>query len=195
LIRLGQISSIDYEKGVAAIVCPDLNPEEYVTADFAFLADEINAPNVRDWVVVLFRDDGVENGYILRRYWSNKYKPPKGFKGLFFKWFSRAFDRCFLQYTDPDNNDGDNDGTLLLHNQDKIRVECGDLEIAADAALKIKGGTITIEAPNGSISFDTGDISAALVSLTNHTHLAGTLANAGGAVLGVTGAPIPTGGA
>jgi hypothetical protein len=84
MLRVGKISSIDYKTMTASITYEDGDDE--VTADFPFLSQEINAPNVRDFVFVLHLGNGQEHGLVLGRYWSEKNKPVEGFKGLFRKW-------------------------------------------------------------------------------------------------------------
>jgi phage baseplate assembly protein gpV len=150
MVKVGFISSIDYENYKAAVVFKDRNngEQDQVSIQIPFFMQEFNPPNVDDQVVCIFRENAPESGFILWRPASKKYKPPEGFQGLFRRWFSRAFDKCYIRYTDPDNagDGGDNDGTFLLHNADKIRLEAKSLEQETDETVHLKAGSnLTLE--------------------------------------------------
>ena len=214
MVRKGQISSVDYEKCRAAVAFAEDDGTEQATrevsADFALLlALEYNMPNVDDWVTVLCFDDAPEWGVVLPRISSEKFKPEfEGRKGLFRRWFGRSQKKCYVEYADPENGGG-NDGKFIFHNDDDARAEAKNVEIEADedVSMKARGkakieapeiiisasSKITIEAPQGNITFNAGDVVAAMVSLVNHPHPFVDV-TPGGPVPSVTESPLQTGG-
>lgn len=165
-LRVGRISSVDYEKYTAAVVYAEDNGEddrkEEVTANLPFLMMGMyHPPNVDDWVLVEHREDGAENGVILSRYASDNNKPEfEGKKGLYRTWFGRDQEECYIEYDDPNNGDG-NQGVFSFFSkkdfkleakniereiEEKIADKANEIEIEADTTAKIKAGTtLTIE--------------------------------------------------
>jgi len=244
-VRVGYISAIHWEDGTVDIVYKGL--DDSVTTDVPFPLLFCSKLKVDDPVWVLHRKAGRSSALCLGRYWFNDYRPVEGLRGLFRLAFSRDQERAYIRYTDPDEDDGGNDGAFLFHNDDDARAEAKNIELEADEDIslqaqniaaeakqklsckantvvieadttgEIKAGatlelnapsvkiagdsieisataTITIDSPQGKISFAAGDMVAAMVSLANHPHLTFALANAGGPVEGIIGAPTPTGG-
>ena len=69
-IRIGKISKIDYENGMAEVTYPDM--DNAVTAPFPILSlnDEYKAPLIGEEVLVLHLSNGTANGVILGPYWN-----------------------------------------------------------------------------------------------------------------------------
>ena len=217
--RVGHVSATGDENYRDAVTYVEDNAEEgekqqdNVTQElyFAIPCGTVKPPNADDQVLVAHLESGQEVGIILGRVGSEKFCPPEWFCGLFLQAFSRAWDKCYVRYTDPDNDpdENGNDGKYLFHNEDDSRFESKNLEFEADEKLtldapsvKITGDSIEISAgaamkiksPQGDLEFSAGDVAAALVSLVNHPHNTFALANAGGPVAGTIGPPTPIGG-
>ena len=215
--RIGKVSAKGDEKYRDAVTFVENNGEDgqqsqdNVTQEFYFAMPlgAIKPPNSDDQVLTVHLETGEEVGIILGRVGSEKFCPPEWFCGLFYQAFSRAWGKCYARYADPDNDpDGNgNDGKFLFRNDEDTRAESKNFEIEAkeDFSLKAKhvkfeGGTmkfdasskIEISAPNGDISFDAGEIAAAMVKLTQHTHMFNDV-TPGGPVPSVTMPPTPTG--
>lgn len=134
-LRVGKISSLNYEKGLARVVYTDR--DDCVTAELPFLApyNEYNLPEVDDmvWVLHMAESSSVK-GLILGRYWSKNHTPPDNAKqGLRRKDFSRKQGSCYFEYEDPDVGDG-NTGKSVFRNEN-------DVEISSDGTLTVKGAT------------------------------------------------------
>ena len=145
LIRFGKISKIHYEEGLVDVVYSDRT--DAVSTKVRLLLHEYMMPKEKDPVIVLHLPNGRTEALCLGRYWYADWKPVKGFQGLYRKCFSRDQERCYMEYADPDEDDGNgNDGTLLLHNEDKTRSEAKSHERESGEGTSDKAKTITIEA-------------------------------------------------
>ena len=145
LIRFGKISKIHFEDGLVDVTYSDRT--DAVSTKVRVLLGEYAMPKEEDPVVVLHLPNGRTEALCLGRYWYADWKPTEGFRGLWRKCFSREQDKCYLKYTDPDEDDGSgNDGTLLFHNEDKTRSEAKSHERESDEEISDKGKSIKIEA-------------------------------------------------
>lgn len=97
-IRVGRISSVNYEKGAARVVYTDR--QSAVSAELPFLASEYMMPEPGDLVFVLLLSSGTEAGLILGRAWNDKNRPYAGGKGLYRKELSRTKNDAYIQYDD-----------------------------------------------------------------------------------------------
>lgn len=142
-IRVGKVSSVDYEKGTVAVVYADRDSS--VTAALPMLSTRYDLPDVGDQVLVLHLSNGAEAGVVLGRFYSDKNLPKENGKGIF-------------------RIDFDRDGTAYLRCESKaVRIK-GDT-VTIDGNL-IVTGSINV---SGSITAG-GDVVAGGTSLKNHTH-------------------------
>lgn len=81
IIRIGKVSSIDYEKGLVRVAYHD--KDDNVTQPFPMLSDRYYMPSVGDQVIVLHLSNGTEAGLALGRYWNDKNMPKESGAGLF----------------------------------------------------------------------------------------------------------------
>lgn len=157
-LRVGKISSLNYEKGMARVVYTDR--DDCVTAELPFLAsyDEYNLPEVDDlvWVLHMAESSSVK-GLILGRYWNQKHTPPDGAKqGLRRKDFSRKQGRCYSEYDDPEVGK-DNDGKMLFYNDGDVEVDIeGEAKLSTNGDMTIKGATQVKVESDGSVIISGG---------------------------------------
>ena len=93
MIRIGKISTIDYERGMASVVYPDRNNEP--SPDFPFFSTIYEMPKADDMVVVILLPNSASRGFILGVPWSNVNIPLETGKGIFCKHFS---DGAYVRY-------------------------------------------------------------------------------------------------
>lgn len=146
-IRVGRISSINYEAGKVRIVYKDKDSE--VTPEIPLLCDEYYMPQIDDLVMVLHLPNGATAGCVLGRMWSDKNRPPESGEGLYRKDYSRTPGKAMLRFDDKA-------GELQLHCEQKI-------VISGAGEIELSGGTVTITGR-------TGDVVVDGVSLAHHTH-------------------------
>lgn len=84
IVRVGQVSRINYDFGMVAVTYPDR--EDCVTQELPCLAaGEFNMPAVGDCVAVIHLSSGTEGGICLGTITSEKQMPKVNGKGNFYK--------------------------------------------------------------------------------------------------------------
>lgn len=73
LIRIGQISSINYKNGTAKVVYPEL--DDAVTDDLPFLSFEYMMPAIGDQVLVVHKAGAMHEGVIVGQIFENDNLP------------------------------------------------------------------------------------------------------------------------
>lgn len=116
-IRIGRISSVNYEAGTARVVYNDRGG--CVTMELPLLSHEYMMPDVDDLVLVAHLPTGSEAGILIGPYWNAMNKPRESGKGLYRKDLDRD-GKCYIRY------DGKT-GELLIHNDGKIIVEGSEI--------------------------------------------------------------------
>ena len=139
-IRVGKISSLNYEKGAARVTYEDR--DNSVTLEMPLFSTEYRMPKVGDLVAVLHMPNGSTAGFVLGRYWCAANLPPESGAGIWRKDVSDTEGACWFKWDDGD-------GKLTIHVDGDAAVEVtGDLEVTA------AGGDVVVDG----------------VSLTQHTH-------------------------
>jgi phage baseplate assembly protein gpV len=97
-IRVGRVSSIDYNKGMIKVVYAD--KDNAVTKDLPFLSmnGEYKMPNIGDMVLVLHLSNGASMGIIVGTFWSNSNKPAETGKGVYRKELGMLPGEAYLRY-------------------------------------------------------------------------------------------------
>lgn len=94
-IRVGKVSSINYEAGTVKVVYHDRDDE--VTREMPMLANGVyEMPKVGDQVYVQHLSNGTEAGVVLGRAWSQKNGPAESGAGLWRKDFR---DGGYIRYS------------------------------------------------------------------------------------------------
>lgn len=134
LIRIGSVSSIDYENGRVKVLFKD---KDNTVSDFLpMLSSEYFMPKINDLVVCLFIN-GTQKGFCLGKYFSKSNIPVESGNGVYYK---DLFGEGFIKYDKVSK-------ALTINVQDIIII--GDLAITGD--LYVDGNisaTGTIEGRN-----------------------------------------------
>ena len=125
IVRVGKISTINYEAGTASVTYEDRNNE--VSPQFPFFSSSYEMPKVDEQAVVIMLPNSTTKGFIIGVPFSGKKIPSESGPGIFFKEFS---DGTFILY-DPKRK--------MLHVEaDKIKLS----SIAAESITVDGGGTL-----------------------------------------------------
>jgi phage baseplate assembly protein gpV len=127
-IRIGQVSSIDYKKGLIKVLFQDR--DETVTDELPILTfnDEYKMPEIGAYVVTLHLSNGAEAGYVLGTFWDGSNLPAKGQKGIYRKELANEQGKAFFEY-DKDT------GELVIH-ADKVFI---------DSTVTVRKGVTVLE--------------------------------------------------
>ena len=156
LIRMGDVSSIDYENGMVSVTYPDM--DDCTTDEFPVLScnDEYKMPAIDDEVIVLHFPGDQSAGVVLGKVWSDDNPPQINGAGAFRKELAQEQGAAFIGYKD---------GTVTIH-ADKI---------VLDADVEIKGKlTVSDETAIKSKLTTTGDTIANGISVGHHVHNVGS---------------------
>ena len=178
-VRLGNVSSIDYENGLCEVTYPDR--DDTVTEMVPMLSNrEYRMPEVDDLVVVLHPGDSPEDAVILGTIWNERIKPVEGKEKVFRKEY-RKFDanaKELLDFVDGKKvlkakslevKVGGTTVTISESGNVKVSSPAG-IEIKASGELKLSATTLTASAATVNITGGGGDVTVSGKSLVKHTH-------------------------
>lgn len=186
-VRLGNVSSIDYENGLCEVTYPDR--DDTVTEMVPMLSNrEYRMPEVDDLVVVLHPGDSPEDAVILGTIWNEKIKPAEGKEKVFRKEYSNENGKAYRKFDANakellDFVDGKKilkaksleikigSTTVTISESGSVKVDSpAGIEIKASGELKLSATTLTASAATVNITGGGGDVTVSGKSLVNHTH-------------------------
>lgn len=186
-VRLGNISSIDYENGLCEVTYPDR--DDTVTEKVPFLSNrEYMMPEVGDLVVVLHPGDSPEDAVVLGTIWNEKIKPAEGKEKIFRKEYCnedgkayRKFDanaKELLDFVDGKKTLKAKSLEIKIGSASVTVSEGGEVKINSPASitvqaaseLKLTATTLTASAATVNITGGGGDVVVSGKSLVSHKH-------------------------
>ncbi len=137
-IRIGKVSSVDYEKGMARITYRD--KDESVTVAFAALNynDEYRMPQIGQQVAVAHLSNGSSRGIILGEVWNQKNLPRETGKRLYRKDLSRGKDVAYIRYDDGSGEYLVKAANLHLNGVNRTVLDGPELEMAANISALLQ---------------------------------------------------------
>ena len=186
-VRLGNVSSIDYENGLCEVTYPDR--DDTVTEMAPFLSRrEYMMPEVDDLVVVLHPGDSPEDAVVLGTIWNEKIKPAEGKEKIFRKEYCNEDGKAYRKfYANAKELLDFVDGKKILKAKSlEVKIgsatvtisEGGNVKITSPASitvqaaseLKLTATTLTASAATVNITGAGGDVVVSGKSLVTHTH-------------------------
>lgn len=129
LIRVGKISSINYDNGTVRVVFPD--KDNIVTDELPYLSFEYYMPYIGDTVLCLFLGNGISRGFCLGKFYNNNNAPRCPGEGIYYKHF---FDKGYIKYNKKEK-------LLTIYGDIKVIVEAKKIFLGANATEAISHGT------------------------------------------------------
>lgn len=186
-VRLGNVSSIDYENGLCEVTYPDR--DDTVTEMVPMLSNrEYRMPEVDDLVVVLHPGDSPEDAVILGTIWNEKIKPAEGKEKVFRKEYCNEDGKAYRKFDANakellDFVDGKKilkaksleikigSATVTISESGSVKVDSpAGIEVKASGELKLSATTLTASADTVNITGGGGDVTVSGKSLVKHTH-------------------------
>lgn len=186
-VRLGNVSSIDYENGLCEVTYHDR--DDTVTEMVPTLSNrEYRMPEVDDLVVVLHPGDSPEDAVILGTIWNEKIKPAEGKEKVFRKEYCNENGKAYRKFDANakellDFVDGKKilkakslevkvgGTTVTISESGSVKVDSpAGIEIKASGELKLSATTLTASAATVNITGGGGDVTVSGKSLVKHTH-------------------------
>lgn len=130
IIKIGRVSSIDYETGMIQVLYEDLSDEDDVSDSLPYMTfnREYAPPSIGEFVVVFGMSNGTSMGVVGPSFWNETNTPPESSADVYRKEFSKKLGEAFMRYQN---------GTLVI-NANKIILKTADGE--ANVADLIKDG-------------------------------------------------------
>lgn len=147
-VRFGEISSIDYDNGMARVTYRD--KDQTVTADFAMLNfnDEYRMPKIGQQVVVAHLSNGSSRGVILGEIWNKKNVPREPGRQIYRKDLSHGKDIAYIRYDDRTGEYLVKAANLHLNGVNKSIFDGPEVEIAANIAVLLQTDLMQMDFPN-----------------------------------------------
>ena len=186
-VRLGNVSSIDYENGLCEVTYPDR--DDTVTEMAPFLSRrEYMMPEVDDLVVVLHPGDSPEDAVVLGTIWNEKIKPAEGKEKIFRKEYCNEDGKAYRKFDANakellDFVDGKKilkakslevkigSATVTISEGGNVKITSpASITVQAASELKLTATTLTASAATVNITGAGGDVVVSGKSLVTHTH-------------------------
>lgn len=104
LIRIGKVSTIDYEMGMVSVTYPEMDDNTTSKFPVFAMADEYKMPVVGQEVLVLHLPTGQAAGVVLGKMWNKMNVPRKAGEHVYSHEFGDEPDEAYMEY---DAADGD----------------------------------------------------------------------------------------
>lgn len=171
IVKVGEVSSVDYEKGTARVVFDD--EESFVSNDLQVLQrntqdnQDFWMPDVGEDVVCLFLPNGMEDGFILGSFYADEVAPPES-----------GENKRYVKFKDESEIEYDWEKHRLFARVGKTQVEVTENSVQISGAENVKVSVPNIEfvgdlKVSGNISAN-GEVTAksesAPVNLSTHIH-------------------------
>lgn len=102
LIRIGRVSSVDYENGMVSVTYPDL--DDATTDEFPVFSftDEYKMPGIGQEVLVLHLSNGQTAGIVMGKFWNRQNIPSNSGENVFRKELGRSYGEAYIEYNGDD---------------------------------------------------------------------------------------------
>lgn len=114
LVRMGKVSSVDYENGMVSVTYPDLDDSTTDLFPLFSMADEYKMPGIGQDVLVLHLSSGQASGIVMGKYWNEDNIPLMSGKGTYRKELGELPGEAYVQYEEGNITFHDHSGTVTL---------------------------------------------------------------------------------
>lgn len=155
-LRIGKVSSIDYENGMVQVVYTD--KADAVTAKLPYVNynDEYRMPGIGESVLVGHMSNGSSRGVVIGTIWNKKNIPPEHGKGLYRKELSRKQGVAYVRFDEGDGEYLIRMPVVLIHGIERTDLEGPEVNIAANIRSSLESpehtaivGNVHIEGMEG----------------------------------------------
>lgn len=137
-LRIGKVSSINYETGMVQVVYKDKGNAVTAEMPYANFNDEYHMPEIGEGVLVGHLSNGSSRGVVLGTIWSRKNMPAEYGEGVYRKEFSKKKGAAYARFDDADGEYLIRAPGILLHGVDHMEVEAPEIRIAANIKTELE---------------------------------------------------------
>lgn len=150
-LRIGKVSSIDYEHGMIRVVYTDRDNAVTKFLPVLTFNDEYKMPKIDQYVLVGHLSNGTEAAYVMGTFWNTANEPGRSGKGVYRKEFAHKTGEAYIDYDEEEKK-------LELHG-DNVSFRGSDIDAVGDTisieaakAATLKGDTVTFTCSSGTIT-------------------------------------------
>ena len=126
-IRVGNVSKVDYKKGMIEATYPDLDDSVTSFLSVVSFNDEYKMPEVGDEVLVVHLSSGQSRGLVLGHYWNKTNLSEHTGPGVYRKEFGHSYGEAYMDY----------DGELEIYAPSiRLSTAAGSITVAEIIALR-----------------------------------------------------------
>ena len=167
LLRIGKISSINYENGTARVTYEDRSGS--TSAEFSFLAWEYWMPKVGEQVLTAHLPSETSRAIILGPVWHDGRRPVEGAEGIYRKEYESTQGVAFERYSTKDKSlTIKAGGCTMVFSGGTVQIT-GNMAISGDLSVSGNLSVTGNETVGGAVTV-TGDVTAGGISAKTHTH-------------------------
>ena len=137
-IRIGKVSSIDYDYGMARITYPDKDDSVTVNLATANFNDEYRMPEPGQDVIVAHLSNGSSRAVMLGTVWNKKNLPTEGGRDIYRKEFSREKNAAYARYSDETGEYLLKAPNVHINGVNETLLDGPEVEIAANISIFIQ---------------------------------------------------------
>lgn len=151
-IRIGRVSSVNYDTGMIRVVYSDKGKE--VTKELPFLNynDEYTMPKVGEQVLTAHLSNGNSRGVVMGKMWNRANRPAESGKGIYRKEFSRSRGSAYARYEDETGIYYLVAGTVQITGINGIELNSPEIKIEAATKLTERAEQMCTSADTWSIA-------------------------------------------
>lgn len=131
-IRIGRVSSIDYDTGMMQILYKDKGNATTAKMPYANFNNEYCMPKIGEQVLVTHLSNGTSRGVVLGTMWNKKNIPAENGKNLYRKELSKVKGAAYERYDDETGEYLLRVPIMMIHGIDRTDVEGPEVNIAAN---------------------------------------------------------------
>lgn len=152
-IRIGRISAINYENGMASVTYQD--KDNSVTAECPIVTnnDEYMMPQIGQDVIVAHLSNGSSRGVILGTVWNKRHFPQESGEKIYRKDLSREKDAAYIRYSDDTGEYLIKVANLHLNGVNKTVLDGPRLEISANIEMVLESEEIRAKGERALLKF------------------------------------------
>ena len=131
-LRVGKVSSIDYENGMMQVVYPDKNNEVTAKMPYANFNDEYRMPKIGEMVLVGHMSNGSSRGVVLCTMWNKNNMPEESGEGIYRKELSKKRGAAYTRFDDGSGEYMVKAPAIQIYGVDRTALEGPEVGIAAN---------------------------------------------------------------
>lgn len=131
-IRIGKVSSVNYETGMMEVVYTDKDNAVTSELPYANFNNEYCMPKIGEQVLVAHLSNGSSRGVVLGTMWNKKNTPEENGKKLYRKELSKTPGVAYIRFDDESGEYLIRTPVILLHGIDRTDLEGPEVHIAAN---------------------------------------------------------------